>query len=54
MSEPRLGRPWLSRREILKGGAAVIAGAYGLAPGFGLAAEIPDKFDGTTFKLEAP
>src|SRR5438105_1528778 len=54
MSDPRLGRPWWSRREILKGGAAVIAGAYGFPPGFGLAAEIPDKFDGTTFKLKAP
>src|SRR5258705_4556781 len=54
MSDPRLGRPWWSRREILKGGAAVIAGAYGLSPRLALAAEIPDKFDGTTFKLKAP
>jgi peptide/nickel transport system substrate-binding protein len=54
MSDPRHGRPWWSRREILKGGAAVIAGAYGLPPGFALAAEIPDKFDGTSFKLKAP
>ena len=54
MSDPRLGRPWWSRREVLKGGAAVIAGAYGLSPGLGLAAEIPDKYDGTTFKLKAP
>jgi len=54
MSDPRCGRPWWSRREILKGGAAVIAGAYGLSSGLGLAAEIPDKFDGTTFKLKAP
>jgi peptide/nickel transport system substrate-binding protein len=54
MSDPRFGRPWWSRREILKGGAAVIAGAYGLSPGLGLAAERPDKYDGTTFKLKAP
>jgi len=54
MSDPRFGRPWWSRREILKGGAAVIAGAYGLSPRFGLAAEIPDKYNGTTFKLKAP
>ena len=53
MSDPRFGRPWWSRREILKGGAAVIAGAYGLSPRFGLAAEIPDKYNGTTFKLKA-
>jgi peptide/nickel transport system substrate-binding protein len=54
MSDPSFGHPWWSRREILKGGAAVIAGAYGLPPGVALAAEIPDKFDGTTFKLKAP
>jgi peptide/nickel transport system substrate-binding protein len=54
MSDPRLGRPWWSRREILKGGAAMIAGAYGLPPGFALAAEIPDKFDGSSFQLRAP
>src|SRR6266481_9980102 len=54
MSEPRFGRRGWSRRDVLKGGAAVIAGAYGLAPGFALAAEIPDKFDGTAFKLKAP
>jgi len=53
MSDPRFGRPWWSRREILKGSAAVIAGAYGLSPRFGLAAEIPDKYNGTTFKLKA-
>ena len=54
MSDPRLGRPWRSRREILKGGAAVLAGAYGLPPGSALAAEIPDKFDGSSFQLKAP
>ncbi len=54
MSEPRFGRRGWSRRDVLKGGAAVIAGAYGLPPGFGLAAEISDKFDGATFKLKAP
>ena len=54
MSDPRFGRPWWSRREILKGSAAVIAGAYGLSPRFGLAAEIPDKYNGATFKLKAP
>ena len=54
MSDPHLGRPWWSRREILKGGAAVLAGAYGLPPGSALAAEIPDKFDGSSFQLKAP
>jgi len=32
----------------------MIAGAYGLPPGFALAAEIPDKFDGSSFQLRAP
>src|ERR1700719_3407438 len=54
MSDPHLGRPWWTRREILKGGAAVLAGAYGLPPGSALAAEIPDKFDGSSFQLRAP
>jgi ABC-type transport system substrate-binding protein len=54
MNARSFGQPWWSRREILKGGAAMIAGAYGLFPRFGLAVEIPDKFDGTTFKLKAP
>ena len=54
MSDPHLGRPWWSRREILKGGATMIAGAYGLPPGLALAAEIPDKFDGSSFQLRAP
>src|ERR1700730_16413985 len=54
MSDPHLGRPCGSRREILKGGAAVLAGAYGLPPGSALAAEIPDKFDGSSFQLRAP
>jgi ABC-type transport system substrate-binding protein len=29
-------------------------GAYGLLPRFGLAEQVPDKFDGATFKLAAP
>src|SRR5499426_2063503 len=41
-----------TRRDFFKGGAA--AGVYGLFPGLGLAAQVPDKFDGSTFKLAAP
>jgi peptide/nickel transport system substrate-binding protein len=54
MSDPRFARLRWTRRGFLQGGAAVVAGAYGLPPGFALAAEIPDKYDGTAFKLRAP
>src|SRR5262249_49556399 len=48
-------RPWWTRRDFLKGsGAAVMTGAYGMSGSLGWAAEIPDKFDGTSFKLKAP
>jgi peptide/nickel transport system substrate-binding protein len=54
MKDPHFARPWWTRRDFLKGGAAAVAGAYGLSPGFALAAPVPDKFDGSTFKLAAP
>src|SRR5215813_1324635 len=41
-----------SRRDVLKAGAA--AAASGLAPRFGLAADIPYQFDGSHFQLAAP
>src|SRR5512133_3772333 len=48
-------RPWWTRRDFLKGsGAAAMTGAYGMSGSLGWAAEIPDKFDGTGFKLKAP
>jgi hypothetical protein len=34
--------------------AAVAAGAYGLSPSFAMAAPVPEKFDGSAFKLKAP
>ena len=46
--------PWQTRRQFLQGGAAFVAGAYGLSPSFGLTAEIPDKYDGSKFQLKAP
>ena len=54
MSAPRHTRPWWSRRDVLKGGAALAAAssAYGF-PGPVLAA-IPDEFDGSKFQLKAP
>jgi peptide/nickel transport system substrate-binding protein len=52
MRDPRFARRWWTRRDFVKASAA--AGAYGLIPSFGLAGPIPDKFDGSTFKLAAP
>jgi peptide/nickel transport system substrate-binding protein len=40
--------------RLPQGSAAVVAAAYGWSPGFGLADQVPDKFDGSTFKLKAP
>jgi len=54
MSLSKFTRSGLTRRDVLKAGAAVTAGAYGLAPGFGLAADIPLQYDGSKFQLAAP
>jgi hypothetical protein len=54
MNALRFGDPWWTRRQFLKGSTAVVASAYGLSPGLALAAEIPDKYDGSKFKLGAP
>src|SRR6476620_2875376 len=44
-----------SRRDILRGGsAAALMGAYGLAPRYGLAADIPLEYDGSKFQMAAP
>jgi ABC-type transport system substrate-binding protein len=54
MTGPYSVRPWRSRREFLKSSVAVAAGAYGLSPSFAMAAPVPEKFDGSAFKLKAP
>jgi peptide/nickel transport system substrate-binding protein len=54
MSDPRFEALWWTRRSFLKGSAAAVAGAYGLSPGFAAATPVPDKFDGSGFKLAAP
>ena len=54
MSDLGFGHPWWTRRNFLKSSAAAVAGAYGLFPNLGLAEQVPDKFDGLTFKLAAP
>ncbi|MBV9966432.1 MAG: hypothetical protein JO008_12135, partial [Alphaproteobacteria bacterium] len=43
-----------SRRDVLRGSAAALLGAYGLAPRYGLAADIPTEYDGSKFQLAAP
>src|ERR1700740_3118374 len=42
-----------SRRDVLRGSAAAIVGACGLAPRYGLAADIPYEFDGSKFQMAA-
>ncbi len=44
--------PWFTRRALLGTAAGAALGAYGLSRG--LAAEVPDMFDGTQFKIRAP
>src|SRR5271156_4248766 len=47
-------RTSLSRRDMLRGSAAALMGAYGLAPRYGLAAEVPMEYDGSKFQIAAP
>src|SRR5579862_8016951 len=54
MADLRSARPWWSRRDFLKTGAAAAAGAYGMRWGWGQAAEIPLEYDGSKFQLAAP
>ena len=42
------------RRDMLRGTAAALMGAYGLAPRYGLAADIPYEYDGSKFQMAAP
>jgi len=55
MSGAQFPRPWWTRRDVLKGGgAALVAGAWGLSPRWSQAAPVPVEFDGSKFKLAAP
>src|SRR6478752_4018838 len=42
-----------SRRDMLRGTIAAMFGAYGLAPRYGLAADIPYQYDGSKFQMAA-
>src|SRR6266403_848162 len=44
----------LSRRDMLLGSAAALTGVYGLAPRYGLAADIAMEYDGSKFQIAAP
>jgi peptide/nickel transport system substrate-binding protein len=43
-----------TRRDILKATGVMAAGAYGLIPAEGIAANVPLQFDGSKFQLAAP
>src|ERR1700704_5246243 len=53
MNGERSKRPHWNRRDVLKGGAAALATAYGLRPDFATA-QVPSEFDGSKFQLAAP
>src|SRR5438067_9712578 len=42
-----------TRRHVLKTGTAATAGVLGLLPRSGMAADVPDEFDGSKFQLTA-
>ena len=50
---PDQGSGW-GRRGFLQGSAAAMAAAYGMAPRYGLAADVPMQFDGSKFQLAPP
>ena len=54
MTDPNSTPLQWNRRRVLKSGAALAAGAYGMRWGLGLAADIPLEFDGSKFQLAAP
>ena len=54
MRNPHVAGRWWTRRDVLKGAGAAAAYAAGWPRYSALAAPIPDKYDGTAFKLAAP
>src|SRR6202049_2878759 len=54
MTDGPVARAGRGRRDFLRTGAAVAAGAYGMRWGLGHAADIPHEFDGSKFQLAAP
>jgi ABC-type transport system substrate-binding protein len=54
MTDGPVARAGWSRRDVLRTGAAVAAGAYGMRWGLAPAAEVPFEFDGSKFQIAAP
>ena len=54
MTDGPVARAGWRRRDVLRTGAAVAAGAYGMRWGVAPAADIPFEFDGSKFQLAAP
>ncbi len=54
MTRRHLARADWSRRDMLRGSLAALLGAYGFAPRFGLAADVPLEYDGSKFQMAAP
>ena len=54
MNIKQTARTSLSRRDMLLGSAAALLGTYGLAPRYGLAADVPLEYDGSKFQIAAP
>jgi len=53
MKHPHSADPPRTRRDLLKGGAAIAATAWGLSPRL-VRADIPYEYDGSKFQLRAP
>src|SRR5690242_2401218 len=54
MTDGPVSRSGWNRRDFLKTSAAAAAGAYAMRWGPGLAAAVPNEFDGSKFQLAAP
>jgi ABC-type transport system substrate-binding protein len=54
MNAKIMTQPQWSRRALMRGGTAALMGGYGLAPRYGLAADIPYEYDGSKFQMAAP
>jgi peptide/nickel transport system substrate-binding protein len=54
MTSTRSTSAYWSRRDMLRASAVAMMGTYGLAPRYGLAADIPYEYDGSKFQMAAP
>ncbi len=54
MNDQTTTHPHWSRRAMIRASSAALMGGYGLAPRYGLAADIPYEYDGSKFQMAAP